>query len=218
MENNTFPPRVRPASRDDIAAIVKIHLAAFHRGFNLSAFGPRFLRKYYELILCFEHSILLVAQCGGELEGFAAGFVNPKDFYARLKQNKWRLAFAAMTAIPTCPSVAIRLFEVARRGSQFMGRPETQNTNYCELSSIAVRPAAAKRGLGKALIEAFLARASEMQAAKVYLTTDANNNDAVNAFYRRLNFALTEAFTTPSGRILNEYAMPLKNSAEDVPD
>lgn len=217
MNENALASRVRPAEQNDIAAIVNIHLAAFHQGFNLSAFGPRFLRKYYELILHFEQSILLVAECGGKVEGFAAGFVNPQDFYARLKKNKWRLAFAAMTAIPTRPAVAIRLYEVARRGSQFMGRPETQKNNYCELSSIAIRPSAANRGLGKALIEEFLARAAEMKAAKVYLTTDAKNNDPVNAFYRRMNFTLTEAFTTPSGRVLNEYAMPLKNPAEDAP-
>jgi colanic acid biosynthesis glycosyl transferase WcaI len=216
-ERNSPVPAVRPAQSADIGDIVKIHLAAFHRGFNLSAFGPRFLKKYYGLFLRFEQSILLVAECAGRVEGFAAGFVNPKDFYTLLKRNKWQLAFAAATAIPTRPSVAVRLFDVARRGSQFMARPETQKPQFCELSSIAVRPSSANRGVGKALIRAFVERASELNAAKVYLTTDAKDNVSTNAFYERLNFTLSDVFTTPSGRVLNEYVLPLSDLPEAIP-
>jgi colanic acid biosynthesis glycosyl transferase WcaI len=214
MEKNTLISCVRPAVADDLDAIVKVHLAAFHRGFNLSAFGPLFLRKYYDLILQFEQRVLLVAECNGRVEGFAAGFVNPKRFYEILRQNKWRLAFAAMTAIPTRPSVAIRLLHVARRGSQFMARPETQQERSCELSSIAVRPDFAGRGLGKALLQAFLDRARCLNASDAYLTTDANHNESTNAFYLRAGFTLACSFQAPQNRLMNEFIMPLRQQSE----
>jgi ribosomal protein S18 acetylase RimI-like enzyme len=206
-------PIVRAARSNDIEAIVDVHLSAFNAGFNLSAFGPRFLRKYYRLILEFEQRVLLVVECDGKIVGFAAGFVNPKGFYAKLKKNKWRLAFAAATAIPGRPSVVVRLLHVARRGSQFMARSETQQENTCELSSIAVRPEASGKGLGKALLNDFVEAAKSGRAREIYLTTDATENESVNAFYRRAGFILACEFMAPRNRQMNEFVLPLDRDA-----
>ena len=78
------------------------------------------------------------------------------------------------------------------------------------MSSIAVRPVSTNRGVGKALVREFLDRARELQAVEVYLTTDAENNESTNAFYRRLGFQLKETFITPRGRPLNEFIFPLQ--------
>ena len=46
-----------------------------------------------------------------------------------------------------------------------------------------------------------------MDAHCVYLTTDADGNDAVNAFYRNAGFQCTRRFMQPGGRWMNEYVI-----------
>jgi len=51
---------------------------------------------------------------------------------------------------------------------------------------------------------------------RVNLTTDKDNNDALNAFYRRLGFQLVRSFATPEGRWMNEYAIDLSKGEYDA--
>jgi ribosomal protein S18 acetylase RimI-like enzyme len=66
---------------------------------------------------------------------------------------------------------------------------------------------AAGNGFGKGLIRAFLAEARSMDAHCVYLTTDAEGNDAGNAFYRNAGFQHTRRFLQREGRWMNEYVI-----------
>ncbi len=68
-------------------------------------------------------------------------------------------------------------------------------------------PEAGGNGLGKALMNAFLARARAMDAHCVYLTTDAEGNDAANAFYRDVGFQHTRRFLQRKERWMNEYVI-----------
>jgi ribosomal protein S18 acetylase RimI-like enzyme len=61
--------------------------------------------------------------------------------------------------------------------------------------------------LGKALMRAFLAQARSMEAQCVYLTTDAEGNDAANAFYRDVGFQQKRRFLQRKGRWMNEYVI-----------
>ena len=45
----------------------------------------------------------------------------------------------------------------------------------------------------------------------VDLTTDRDNNEQVNNFYRKLGFVCDRTFTTPEGRAMNEYVFNLNN-------
>jgi len=204
-----LPLNVRPAQEADLDAIVEIHLAAFP-GFTLSQFGPEFLRKYYEMVMNFEQSILQVGESNGKIVGFAAGFVNPKRFYAELKKNKWKLIRIVIKAIPRRPWLVLRLIRVVLRGLSFMSRPETQNENFCELASVAVRPLSSGRGVGKDLVRHFICEAKNKSAYKIYLTTDADNNVKTNEFYRGLQFRLAQTFLSPGRRAMNEYELDLR--------
>ncbi len=95
-----------------------------------------------------------------------------------------------------------------------MARPETQDEHSCELASIAVDPCCARRGVGKVLVGRIIDRAREMNATKLYLTTDAENNDGTNAFYRGLGFRLADVFPTPRGRLLNEFVVSLASTVD----
>lgn len=72
--------------------------------------------------------------------------------------------------------------------------------NRCELDTMAVDPAARRRGLGQALLEAVLAWAAERGARRVGLEVRASNAAALG-LYRRMGFA-------EEGRRVGYYADP----------
>ena len=80
------------------------------------------------------------------------------------------------------------------------------------LMSIAVHPECQGQGIGKQLVNAFLEEAHQCGADYVNLTTDAENNDAVNIFYQSIGFNKYRTFTTPEKRIMNEYVIQLKKN------
>jgi ribosomal protein S18 acetylase RimI-like enzyme len=216
FSGNTDALIIRPARYEDLDDVVRIHLAAFGSRFNLPALGPRFLKRYYELVLNFESKVFMVAECDGKVAGFVAGFINSGGFYAHMRRNKWRLAIAAARAIPADPSVIPRLIHIAERMKGALKRPDALNVQSSKLASIAVDPALGRKGLGKKLVYAFLEEARRQGADDVYLTTDAKKNHAVNEFYRGLGFTLSSSFRAPKQRVLNEYCKSLLDSTNSV--
>jgi ribosomal protein S18 acetylase RimI-like enzyme len=75
--------------------------------------------------------------------------------------------------------------------------------------SIAVNPDEQSRGVGKELVKGFLEEAKKRGLHQVDLTTDAIGNEAVNHFYQSLGFELERTYTTPDGRVMNEYLFNL---------
>jgi ribosomal protein S18 acetylase RimI-like enzyme len=75
-----------------------------------------------------------------------------------------------------------------------------------ELMSLAVHPREQHRGLGRALVEAFIARVHEAGAGSLWLITDAADNEGVKTFYETLGFTVRRSFTNGEGRKLVEYA------------
>lgn len=75
--------------------------------------------------------------------------------------------------------------------------------------SIAVRPEAEGQGIGQKLVKAFCQELSGRGVPAVCLTTDHDHNERVNQFYQQLGFQLHQVFTTPEGRMMNEYVMSL---------
>ena len=75
------------------------------------------------------------------------------------------------------------------------------------LSSIGVDPAWSGRGIGQGLLEAYVAEARKHGLKAFTLTTDADDNDAVNQFYRKVGFYLSRTFTQRDQRRMNEYRM-----------
>ena len=77
------------------------------------------------------------------------------------------------------------------------------------LMSIAVFPEMKGKGVGKALIKAFLKDAANRGLQQVDLSSDRYNNDYVNAFYKGLGFKCERQFITPEGRVMNEYVITI---------
>lgn len=188
---------VRPMERNDLDGVVAIHLAAFPR-FFLTFLGPRFLRLFYAAVMA--DGIARVAVSDDRVTGFVVGMLDSRSFYRRLLLTRFlHVAIAILPVVLRHPSTLLR---VARRG---VGRA-FQPAPGAELMSLAVHPREQHRGLGRALVEAFVARVRETGEENLWLITDAADNDAVKKFYETLGFTVRRAFTNAEGRALVEYA------------
>jgi ribosomal protein S18 acetylase RimI-like enzyme len=194
---------IRKATTNDLSGIVAIHQKAFG-AFFLTRLGAGFLRKYYGLVLNYRSGIVLVAEHGSGLQGFACGFIEPSEFYQLMWNRKMTFARPVLGAVFRRPCLITKVLYGVRR---IHSPAEEWPPRSCELSSIAVAPERAGNGLGKSLISAFLAQAQAMKAHRVYLTTDADENDAGNAFYRGVGFQHTRRFLQHERRWMNEYVI-----------
>jgi ribosomal protein S18 acetylase RimI-like enzyme len=194
---------VRQATAADLPGIITVHQKAF-RNFFLTRLGDEFLRRYYALVLDYHAGTVLVSECCGILEGFVCGFVEPTEFYRTMWCNKRTFALPALTALVRHPSLATGMLHGVQRVQSTASKGPARS---CELSSIAVAPEAGGNGLGRALVQAFVAWATSMDAQCVYLTTDADGNEQANALYRQVGFQQTQRFLQRKGRWMNEYVI-----------
>lgn len=198
----------RNALPGDLRAVVRIHQQAF-AGFFLSKLGPVFLAKYYRLVLERPDGILLVAVDDGDITGFVAGFASPAGFYSEMKKRKVSFALAAIPALLRAPGIWRRLLLDFREVRDGAGPALAREPGWGELSSIGVAPAWSGQGVGRGLLAAFIARARGLGLSAITLTTDADHNDAVNEFYRRVGFQLERTFAQRDGRRMNKYLLTI---------
>jgi ribosomal protein S18 acetylase RimI-like enzyme len=176
-------------------------------GFFLTDLGAPFLRQYYRTVVAYPFGILLVAEFEGDVVGFAAGFADPSSFYRLLCRRAWLFGPSLWWGCLRRPSLVSAIVKRALVVVTSRSR-ETKVADVvaCELSSIAVSPTAAGRGIGRQLLEAFVNRACKIGAGYVRLTTDAVGNSGGNRFYTSAGFTLRQRIESIDGRVMNEYA------------
>jgi GNAT superfamily N-acetyltransferase len=190
----------------DVDKVVQVHLTSFE-GFFLSFLGPRFLQVYYSRVCTAPEGIAFVfLGSAGTPSGFVAGTSNPRGFYSRLlKRDWWKFCLASTGAILKRPS------SIRRIARAFLHPGENPvGENVAGLFSIGVLPELQGSGAGRQLVEAFLDEAKRRDCKKVFLTTDRDDNEAVNRFYQKLAFRIQRQYVTPEGRRMNEYWIELE--------
>lgn len=192
-------------TKQHVSQVVSVHVASFP-GFFLSFLGPQFLSIFYSAVSSAPEGIAFVyLNEAGIPSGFVAGTSNPRGFYSRLLMRHWfRFAMAAIPSVLRKPSIVSR---VAR--AVFHPSDNPVGDDVAGLFSIGVLPELQGTGAGKKLMQAFLEEAKYRRCKRVVLTTDQDNNDAVNAFYVRHGFSVERRFVTPEGRKMNEYWLTL---------
>ncbi len=193
---------IRKAAAADIREVVLVHEEAF-AGFFMTRLGPGFLHKYYVAVLNYCGSVFYVALRERRIVGFVAGFVDPAGFYRSLRSRRLRLALAVALRMFSSPGLLVRVFATSRLASARSSRHD--DSEAAELASIGVMPGAAGNGIGRRLVRAFCEEAFSRKAARVLLTTDAENNSAVNSFYLSLGFKRNEDFIQHSKRRMTQY-------------
>lgn len=216
----TVPPTDHPVVLTRLRPTEVPELAAMHRrafaGFFLAQLGEPFLREFYRGFLDDPTAITVVAHDGGPdgpLLGVAVGTVKSESFYGRLLRRRWyRFALAGAQAATHEPRVIPRLVRaVAFRGDTPPG------LDAALFASMCVEPAAAGRGIGHLLANGWADEATRLGATRAYLTTDRDDNDAVNRFHVRHGWHIESSFETAEGRRMNRYVINLPRPAATGP-
>jgi ribosomal protein S18 acetylase RimI-like enzyme len=189
----------------DVRPLARLHRRAFP-AFFLSSLGESFLEEFYRGFLDDPTAVTVVGRGpDGAVHGAAVGTSSPAAFFARLLRRRWRgFVSASLRAVLRQPLVAPRLLGAVR----YRGGADSP-TSGALLSSICVDPDRRTQGLGGQLLLAWTQRASAAGARTAFLTTDADGNDAVNAFYQKHGWLASQRFTTPQGRAMIRYTFDL---------
>lgn len=198
-------------TEDDAVPLAKLHQAAFP-DFFLSRLGESFLVQFYRGYVSDPTAIIVIARDNrGCPQGVAVGTTDPAGFFGRLLRRRLAgFVAASVRAVLKNPSAAPRLLgAIVYRGDTPAGRPGAL------LSSICVDPAAAGRGIGSQLIRGWTEQARALGAERAFLTTDAVSNDAVNSWYLREGWVLSDVFVAHGDRAMNRYEFDLRGEGAD---
>lgn len=183
-----------------IKAIAKLHKKAFPT-FFLTRLGESFLCTLYSGYMADENSGIIVAEEHNKLVGFIAYSKNYPEFYRGLiKYHLIKFAFCSLKALIHHPSFIKRLLGAFKKSESVV-----KEERYVELASICVDPEIEGKGVGTKLVD-YLKNITDFRIyAYINLETDAVDNYCANKFYVKNGFTLERQYTTPEGRIMNEY-------------
>lgn len=204
-----------PMRRSDVAELARLHRTAFP-GFFLSTLGEPFLREFYRGFLGDKDAVAVVlrSEHEGRPLGAAAGPLEPAGFFTRLVRRRFMpFARASLGAAIRSPRSVPRLI----RGVTYRG-PGGPAIPGALLSSICISPAIRGSGAGSTLLRAWEEEVAARGVPSAHLTTDADDNAAVNSFYDRHGWIVIDTFSTPEGRRMHVRARSrLGNSSPQPP-
>jgi ribosomal protein S18 acetylase RimI-like enzyme len=189
----------------DVRPLARLHRAAFP-GFFLSSLGEPFLVQFYRGFLIDDSAVSVVARGpDGSVRGAVVGTAQPADFFGRLVRNRWPwFVLASARVVALNPRAAPRLVRAVRyRGDTPTG------CRGALLSSLCVAPSLQGAGVGRQLVEAWTREVAGRGVDTAFLTTDADDNSAVNRFYQAQGWVLSHAYVTREGRLMNRYTKRL---------
>lgn len=198
--------RILKAVLADIEEVAELHVQAFP-GFFLTSLGVPFLKELYAGFLSHSSGIFLVAKEEGLVIGFVAGTSSPKVFFSDLRHTRC-LAFV----IKAIPSIFRNPLPVCRKlfyAATYKGDAPAARCSAALLSSIGTSQICRGAGVAGSLMIEFENEAMKHGAGHVFLTTDASDNDRVNAFYRKQGYEIVTSFQQNGGRDMFRYEKPL---------
>jgi len=190
--------------------VVEIHMEAFP-GFFLTLLGRPFLTELYRGFIVSESAVLLVSiDSDGNALGFAAGAINPKLFFSKLRRKRsMHFLCASMKALILNPLVVInKLFYAAF----YNGDKSNEIEGGALLSSIGVRPGISGEGIGSILLKCFEKSLSIVNVPRAYLMTDKEGNESVLYFYKKHGYEVESVMKKSDGRIMCRLVKELQGS------
>jgi ribosomal protein S18 acetylase RimI-like enzyme len=185
---------------DQSGQIANIHLQSFPN-FFLTTLGYSFLKTYYKS--CSKNkeaiSICAIDNETKKILGFAVGCLNSKGFNKKLiYSNLGAYFYQALILLFTKPLALIRLFRNLEKGNVLSDRG-----NYAELLSIGILPDQSGLGIGQNLLTIFENKVREKGVNTITLTTDADSNNNVLKFYKKIGYTVYYDFITfPNRKML----------------
>jgi ribosomal protein S18 acetylase RimI-like enzyme len=199
---------IAKAASEHVHGVVEVHLAAF-QGFFLEILGPRFLTELYRAFVLAPSGIFLVAIEDAKVVGFVAGTSKPESFFRGLLLKRWhKFLYAGVPAIGSHP---MRVGKKFLKAVLYRGEQPREIPNSALLSSIAVAPGGAGKGVGRLLLDAFCRTAEQHGCSSVVLTTNRDDNEQVNRFYLANGLEVHSALLKEKGRWMNLYMRNLQH-------
>ena len=199
---------IRFACLGDARKLTEAHLlsSAKQPGGFMFRMGRRFLYQYWRLILLEKNSVILCAEgAGGEFLGFVSGTINAEERGQTLRNNRVRLALAALPSIIRSPGL---LGEIISR--QQLKSADTDENAYI-VQSGAREDFWAWAPNRKGAMEIHLKWLSIMRTLGVQSVRGEVDkvNDFVVKTHRILGANILKHFVTPDGkeRLLIEYRL-----------
>lgn len=183
--------KVKPVPLDEITDVVKVHQSAFEN-FFLTQLGAGFLSQYYKSIVKSNDGILIGAYLENKLIGFGAICFKSAGFNSRLiKNNLSGFVPIGLKLLFFKPTALYRLFmNLTKKGNT------SDEGDYAELLSIAVKNDIQNSGAGKAIINYLEAILRNKNICRLSLTTDTHENENTLNFYKKCGFEVLYQFET----------------------
>jgi ribosomal protein S18 acetylase RimI-like enzyme len=202
----------------DVGFCAALHAQALDQGI-FSALGHGFLRAYYSTFVASPHAIALLARAGGVPVGMVVGIVDPRS-HTRwvMRRRGLRLAARGAAMLLVRPRIAVSFVRtrLARyrttwrrtRSDSVPPKRSLKQHRTAVLSHIAVVPGGRGAGVGRALVDEFLAAARGAGVDSVTLVTR-QGDDGAGAFYSRLGWRDDGARVTFDGQPVAAFTIDL---------
>lgn len=199
------------AELGDVIEVAKLHIGIFP-GFFLTTLGLSFLKQLYAGFLSHPSAIFIIAKDERGVMGFAVGTTSPDTFFPELRR-KYYLSFF-LKAFPSILKNPLPVCGKLLHALRYRGGASPNHPSGALLSSIGVAITCRGDRTSVGLISEFERIAKTKGANMVYLTTDAEHNDRVNAFYAKQGYVISGRFKQSSRRYMFRYEKNLlsKNS------
>jgi ribosomal protein S18 acetylase RimI-like enzyme len=139
------------------------------------------------------------------------GIESSFGFYSKLIRRKaLSLCLSLVPTIARNPKAAVR---IARRLQERLTLSESRQSvsNSVELTSIAVAEEFRGTKTAHRLMDAFKNEALKRGLSRIYLETDASDNERALKFYEKEGFALSRDYRTSEGRQMAELVYDLSD-------
>lgn len=184
----TVSASVRPASLQDLDALVAVHLVAFPDS-SLTALGHQVVGRYYRWQLSGPHEVTaLVAGSGAQVSGFLVGGVFRGSLVGFLRRNRWFVAQQALRRPRVLASrrglanIRLALDLLSGRARVAPGDAGALPERSFGVLAVAVDPEFRGQGVASALLGAAAAAARAGGFERMHLTVDPTNYAALDLY------------------------------------
>jgi len=189
---------IRLATKKDAGQIAKIHKGEITKGF-LSQLGEGFLSLFYEAIIFFPDSFVVVAEEGGRVVGFVSGCLNISELYKKFFKKYAISSFFIL--LPKIFSLVIikKIFET-KGYSQYT----EENLPKEELLTIAVFKDFKGRGISKDIFERFVFEMKQRNVKSFKVVVGGDLERAIG-FYEKMGLSFHSEIFVHKGAVSKIY-------------
>lgn len=184
-------------NKEHTTQIVEIHKNAFP-GFFLTELGPKVLEVFYTSLMRETNTIVWGVAKDNLLIGFFAASKYTNGLYLRIFiKNIYIFFFPLIFSFIRNPNLLLRMV-ISFRSSNEHNVPKNCTSS---LLSICVSPNESGKGIGKMLLDKLENELIICNIVSYYLTTDADNNESTNIFYKKNSFQLYSTYNQGNRRM-----------------